>query len=245
MCRCIRRSGFTLIELLVVISIIALLIGILLPALAQARESGRATQCSSGERQLLLATLMYTDDNESLFPSKGRPNYAGPYWYNDPILGQYLGKNVAIYTCPSDATPDKFGIANPVFLSYIYNGGFWPNTANYRVRDSVTSASELAMLSDSGEGNSTLGGDSKRAMRWDHQIGWDTQFPFSRHGGETVNLAYADGHAARVQVGTLDNRPDNWGTVQPITPAVERTFDPYGTYSEIKKVDTTGNVTVH
>ena len=58
-----RRVGFTLIELLVVISIIALLVALLLPALSAARESGRAIKCSSLQKQTMLAFHSYTADN--------------------------------------------------------------------------------------------------------------------------------------------------------------------------------------
>jgi prepilin-type N-terminal cleavage/methylation domain-containing protein len=57
-----RRSGFTLIELLVVIAIIATLIGLLLPALGQAREIGRATVCASNMRQMSVAANLYARD---------------------------------------------------------------------------------------------------------------------------------------------------------------------------------------
>jgi prepilin-type N-terminal cleavage/methylation domain-containing protein len=67
------RHAFTLIELLVVISIIALLISILLPALAGARKSARSVLCLSNMRQLGLAFEMYTNDNKGFFPSN-RPD---------------------------------------------------------------------------------------------------------------------------------------------------------------------------
>ena len=56
--------GFTLIELLVVISIIALLVSILLPALGRARESARAVDCSTKQNQMHLAWAMYADDHD-------------------------------------------------------------------------------------------------------------------------------------------------------------------------------------
>ncbi len=57
-----RIAGFTLIELLVVIAIIALLVGILLPSLASARNEARATQCSAGVRSIAQGVLAYAND---------------------------------------------------------------------------------------------------------------------------------------------------------------------------------------
>jgi prepilin-type N-terminal cleavage/methylation domain-containing protein/prepilin-type processing-associated H-X9-DG protein len=63
-----RQKAFTLVELLVVIGIIALLIGILLPALTAARESGLRTKCLSNIRQMSIAIIAYCNDNKGIFP---------------------------------------------------------------------------------------------------------------------------------------------------------------------------------
>jgi len=88
------RKGFTLIELLVVMVIIALLVGLLLPALARAKEEARKTQCRSNLRQIGLAIMMYAGDNGGWTPamygntvlntSGGAPDPRYVYPWQDP-----------------------------------------------------------------------------------------------------------------------------------------------------------------
>ena len=71
-----RAVGFTLIELLVVVSIIALLVSILLPALGKAREHARAVTCASNQRQLVMGIIYYAEDNNEHLPYYSNPVYS-------------------------------------------------------------------------------------------------------------------------------------------------------------------------
>lgn len=75
-----RPAAFTLIELLVVIAIIAVLVSILLPTLARAREAGRASVCLSNLRQCFIACRAYADDNKGIGPAIGQPYATLPNW---------------------------------------------------------------------------------------------------------------------------------------------------------------------
>jgi len=74
------RAGFTLVELLVVVAVLATLIGLLLPALGAARESGRSMACLSNLRQAASACLIYAQENDGVGPALGVPWASLPNW---------------------------------------------------------------------------------------------------------------------------------------------------------------------
>lgn len=80
------RGGFTLIELLVVISLIALLMGILLPLLGKSRRVALAGACLSNQRQLMIAIESYTIENKGLYPNRMPTTAAGVVWDSDPLI---------------------------------------------------------------------------------------------------------------------------------------------------------------
>lgn len=95
-----RNSGFTLIELLVVISIIAILAGMLLPALGRAKEAGRRINCVSNFHQIGMSTSMYLSDNAGYFP----PRVLKSRWPERLREGY---RNLRLLLCPSDAQDPK------------------------------------------------------------------------------------------------------------------------------------------
>jgi prepilin-type N-terminal cleavage/methylation domain-containing protein/prepilin-type processing-associated H-X9-DG protein len=209
--RCGTRRAFTLIELLVVIAIIAVLAAILFPVFARAKDAAKKTQCLSNEKQLGLASGLYSGDNDDVLPGNDpasvdlSPGFDLPRGYEDlsaprnwaVALTPYT-HSTAIYRCPSQPANPHAGWG-PVH-GVAENGYLMNGVAGNRPDSAISEPSSIIYLQ---EEETYLRTAEERPNRvWDVsgkiQTNVGTRFDsskWSKSHGAGGNLLFCDGHA--------------------------------------------------
>jgi prepilin-type N-terminal cleavage/methylation domain-containing protein/prepilin-type processing-associated H-X9-DG protein len=156
-----KRTAFTLIELLVVIAIIAILAAILFPVFAKAREKARGASCLSNCKQLALAAMQYSQDNDETYPCQsslqwGRdPNQPwGRYYTQGPAATRIsfwaaispYAKSNQVVGCPSDTSTTAFSMTAGGRQSFVLAGPVFWNSTDGSINNITVANGRLAAI---------------------------------------------------------------------------------------------------